>query len=543
VKTYGIYLAYPPEVDLRAEGLGRLLDEFLKEATNRGDVKFVVACPSWMRKSLVELSKATGISAESLEIIGPERKPKLLELYEYYLAYKRRRKPSRNRLLRFFNRLRNLYLRSVSRAESFLVTTRSTLLLVILASLALPFVAIGLALKVVLDLSTKLALRARRIRHPWYARYFTVIGRVTARPQASSTAVRLYRFMEEAEATLVMKQINDRRDISAWYAPAAFWPHFNRIEAPRLTCVPDVVLTEFPVAFSSVNGDRFLQTFGQVEATIEGGDHFVTYSEHIKYRTLVERYHVSPDAINVVPHGANRLDDLITVSGFPDDNASTNAFCVNLFRGALHKAVGSIGATNFGSGDIRFLFYASQFRPNKNILSLLRAYEYLLKRRYIGHKLVLTGNPNVLPEIAQFIREHNLQNDVLCLHGLSAQELAACYRLADLAVNPSLSEGGCPFTLTEALSVGTPVVMARIAVTEEVITDPDLQGVMLFDPYDWKDMAARIEWALQNRPALLDRQLKFYESHSQRTWRHVVDEHIAILDRISSPSTGIEHRA
>ncbi|MFD2884495.1 glycosyltransferase [Pseudomonas lini] len=71
----------------------------------------------------------------------------------------------------------------------------------------------------------------------------------------------------------------------------------------------------------------------------------------------------------------------------------------------------------------------------------------------------------------KFISEHGLQNDVLCLYGLSIQELAACYKLADLAVNPSLSEGGCPFTFTEALSVGTPVVMARIAVTEEILVD------------------------------------------------------------------------
>jgi glycosyltransferase involved in cell wall biosynthesis len=132
---------------------------------------------------------------------------------------------------------------------------------------------------------------------------------------------------------------------------------------------------------------------------------------------------------------------------------------------------------------------------------------------------------------------------VLCLHGLTARELAACYRLAELAVNPSLSEGGCPFTLTEALSVGTPVVMGRIAVTEEVITDPALQDVMLFDPYDWKDMAARIEWALQNREALLTRQLKFYAKLSQRTWRHVVDEHIAILDRISEATPVPEVRS
>jgi glycosyltransferase involved in cell wall biosynthesis len=240
--------------------------------------------------------------------------------------------------------------------------------------------------------------------------------------------------------------------------------------------------------------------------------------------------------IDVVPHGANQLDDLIMVSGTPDKEAATKAVCINLLRGALQKAIGTQNASNFDSGDVEFIFYASQFRPNKNVLTLLRAYEHLLKRRYIGKKLILTGHPGYLPEIAQFIRDHDLKDDVLCLHGLSAQELAACYWLADLAVNPSLSEGGCPFTLTEALSVGTPVVMGRIAVTEEVVTDPELRSLMLFDPYDWEDMAARIEWALQNKESLLERQLKLYERLAERSWKTVVNEYVAILDRISSPA-------
>ena len=278
-----------------------------------------------------------------------------------------------------------------------------------------------------------------------YRQYSRVATIVATKPQASSTTVRLYRMMEEAEARLLLKDINSRKDVSAWYAPTAFWPYFSRIKAPRLTCVPDVVLWESPVGFSSVGGDRTLQTFGLVRAAIEGSDHFVTYRDHVKYRTLVERYQVSPGAIDVVPHGADRLDNLITLSGFPDSKASTDALCVNLFHCALHNAIGTRQASIFDSGDVEFIFYASQIRPNKNVMTLLRAYEHLLKRRYIGHKLVLTGHPNSLPEVARFIRDRNLQNDVLCLHGLSTQQLAACYRLADLAVNPSLSEGGCPF--------------------------------------------------------------------------------------------------
>jgi glycosyltransferase involved in cell wall biosynthesis len=340
--------------------------------------------------------------------------------------------------------------------------------------------------------------------------------------------------MEAAEAKLLSAEIEKHKDVSAWFAPTAFWPHFNDIRAPRLICVPDVVLSDFPVAFSSVNDERFLETFRLVEKTIRGGSQFVTYSRDVKQRTLIERYGVPPETISVIPHGVNRLDDLIRTSGLSNDDEATDAFCLKLFGSALDKAIKASNPLRFASKGTKFIFYASQFRPNKNVLTLLRAYNYLLKQRHMPHKLILTGNPDGLPEIAKFIQEQNLREDVLCLHGLSGQELAACYRLAELAVNPSLSEGGCPFTLTEALSVDTPVVMARIAVTEEVITDPALQDLMLFDPYRWRDMAGKIEWALCNNALLLQKQRALYDQLTKRSWANVVDEYIQILDRISS---------
>ena len=164
---------------------------------------------------------------------------------------------------------------------------------------------------------------------------------------------------------------------------------------------------------------------------------------------------------------------------------------------------------------------------------LLRAYEFLLRKKYVSHKLILTGDPERYPSVKKFIAEHGLENDVLCLHGLTVQELAACYKLADLAINPSLSEGGCPFTFTEALSVDTPVVMARIAVTEEILNQPELQDTTFFDPFEWEDMARRIEWALAHREELLALQKNIYQSLIQRTWTDVVNEHITVLESIS----------
>jgi glycosyltransferase involved in cell wall biosynthesis len=84
------------------------------------------------------------------------------------------------------------------------------------------------------------------------------------------------------------------------------------------------------------------------------------------------------------------------------------------------------------------------------------------------------------------------------------------------------------------MSVGTPVVMARIRVTEEVITDPQLQAAMLFDPFDWKDVASRIEYGLLNRDKLRALEQPLYERLAQRSWRNVVDDYVAILERIST---------
>lgn len=538
MKKYGIYLAYQPTVDLRAEGLGRFLAEFLRGVEERGDVRFVIACPSWMQKSLVEFFDASGVSHDCFEIIAPKRKPVLLRLHETYTAFKKRIK-RKSTFAKFIEWLAGLESEMTGFVEKKMVGIRSIILMVVFCIALLPVILIAFFFKLLIRaVSAGYALTNKLIgrlaRHSSIKNHLDRVNALATQPKHDLLVPRLYRLMEETEACLMRSLIESRKDISAWYCPTAFWPHFNKISAPRLMCVPDVVLTDFPVGFARIGGQRFLGNFRQVEKAITGGMHFVTYSRHVKYHTLVERYHVNQEVVAVVPHGANRLDNLIAVTGLPDNAAATDALCQTLLKSALCKAVNYNYADNFGSGDVRFLFYASQFRPNKNVLSLLKAYEYLLKRRYVGHKLILTGNPNVMPEIWQFISEHKLENDVLCLHGLSSMELAACYRLADLAVNPSISEGGCPFTFTEALSVGTPVVMARIPVTEEIITNHNLQQQMLFDPYDWKDIAARIEWGLNNSHALLKIQQPVYEQLARRTWRTVVDEYIEILDRISA---------
>jgi glycosyltransferase involved in cell wall biosynthesis len=531
VKHYGIYIAYPPQVDLRAEGLGRHLAEFLRASQDQNEFRFVVACPSWSRRSLDDLCLANGIALDSFDIISPDGEPLFLRAYRWWLTIRSRGRQSA--LKRLVVAARQFARRSTREVAKFVVSTRNLPLTVFGVIVFIAFSPILATLVVLFVIGVKM--------RPSTGHLFSKFG-VSKRirllsqlPQQISIVPRLYRLMEESEAKLLVGLAEARADVCAWFTPTAFWPQFNAIRRPRLTCVPDVVLTRFPVAFGK-GDERALASFQQIERTIRGSTNLVVYSQDVKDHTLVDQFFVEACRVEVVRHGANVIDHLITLKGTPNDVEATRAFCRGLFKSALRKARQASGSPESSAANFPFLFYASQFRPSKNIINLLRAYNHLLKRRYLGFKLVLTGRPDATPEVGEFLDAHNLRNDVLCLHGLTNQEWAACYKLAALAVNPTLAEGGCPFTFSEALSVGTPVVMSRIAVTEEVINDPEIQQMTFFDPYNWEDIAWRIEWALANRNELYNKQRKFYEEViSQRTWQHVVREYVAILDRISAP--------
>jgi hypothetical protein len=539
MRKFGIYLCYAPEVELEREGLGRHLGEFLKGAYERDDVRFVIACPSWHRAKLSELCKAHGLDPDAMELISPAAPPLLLTALRKYEAYRTRRTPARRRARRGA-RLRDVVAAAGRDLERRVAGTRTILGAAWWISILFLFLLAGTLVQGAiggLRALRRLMLRfvGRTLRRTLRAgnRLRRAVLRRDPNQLRESLLARLTATMVKNEAVLLDRLIGARKDIVAWYSPAAFWPSFNTIAAPRLMCVPDVVVSEFPVGFVELDGSNLGKSFDEVEAAIEGCEHFATYSERTKWESLVRHYGARPDSVFVIRHGAVRLDGLIRTDGFANNAAATDTLCRKLLVSALAKDLNqSYGGIRVNK-KLRFIFYASQFRPNKNILNLLRAYEFLLRRHFIGHKLILTGMPREPDDIARFINDRNLRSDVLCLRGLTERELAACYYLADLAVNPSLSEGGFPFTFTEAMSVGTPVVMARIQVTEEIVTDPGLQSAMLFDPFDWKDMAARIEFGLHNRDKLLALQQPLFEQLAQRSWRNVVDDYVAVLDRIS----------
>lgn len=536
MKTYGIYVCYPPTVDMRNEGLGRYLTAFIKGAENIEGVDFKIVCPSWSKDDLNLLFESEDVSLNKVSITAPDEEPIILKVFNFVRKIKNKSALRKNnRIQRMFDFAYNkvqhrLNKISIRLASSYKITSLGpavfeTIILFLIAIVIMPFAAVFGISWIILKKIRK--NRYLSLLNKTLKKFFKTLDN----PKNEGFVVSLYNSMVEAESERMLGLIKELSDVHAWYTPTAFWESFTRIDAPKLICVPDVVLTRFPGGFSDVGGERFFNTFKAIQRTINQNNYFVTYSDDVKIKTLVEHYNVDENNIYVIKHAPNRLDKWLEVNGFPDTKASTRFYAEKLLLVALSKQrdpyVNGIGA------GFKFLFYASQLRPNKNVLTLLKAYNYLLKKKFINHKLVLTGTRDVLKGVSDYIKENELDRDVLFLSGLSVQELAACYKLADLSVNPTLSEGGCPFTFTESLSVDTPVVMGRIGVTEEVLSDPLLQDMTFFDPYDWMSIADKIEWALDNLDSLRDIQLETYQKLISRSWEDVVSEHIAAMNEVA----------
>ncbi len=542
LKTYGIFTAYGPGTEFRYEGLGRYLATFVRHGTADPEIRFLIACPSWSRQGLSDLLRDAGIDPKRYEFVGPERRPLLLSLYE---ALGRLRTGRPRGAVRSLGRIATLLADHFAWAARTLGVTRNPITFFLSANyvaalglLSLGFVAVGLIVQLVRLALGRWGTQVASIAKQGIDRGAGILRRILRISADQSLRSWLFQFMHRNEVDAIMEQIDQRSEVVAWYCPTAMWPAIARTGVPSLICVPDVVLVEFPAAFATSGGEPMAEMYKGILATLEQGRNFVTYSDRTKWEMLVDRFGVDPDRITVIPHAPNRLDQLIAVTGFDDPAAASGAYCRTLVESALQKTAGAY-PRDFHGTDFRFLFYASQLRPSKNVLQLLRAYRYLLKERYFGRKLVLTGDPSTYPVIAEFVQSHGLQNDVLFVPGLSDAQLAAFYKLADLAVNPSMSEGGMPFTFTEAVSVGTPVVMSDIPVTREVLAGDELQDLMLFDPYDWQSMARRIEEALAEPDTLYRKQRSFYDRDLlSRTWGDVVSEHLVIMDRLRERGSG-----
>lgn len=538
----GIYLGYAPyfeKISLRQEGLGRYISFLLKGFVESGN-QLIIACPKWVKPLLEELFEEQDIDTTQIELLMPASNPVIFDALRFFFnrsnIKKRKRKEFPKVFLSFADSIMDILI-SIRHIALFVLFM---LLGAVLAFIALPICAVIALLyfglrgilkacsvakgkRVAIRLAKGLSERSPELKDLFFY--------VLQRWNVGNIQERVRKYSAEE----VIKKINKLKyPPLVWYCPTAFWEEFNCINGTRVICVPDLVTTEFPSAFSQ--GD-FTDVTEHVSKIIEEGTYFITYCEYLKDNLLVGKFFKDPGQIKVIRHAVTDMNELLNLSEyfqkfhFPMD--ITRYFAKKIvLPGILGHSVNMssylIGVDNvnsFSFKDVKYIFYPSQTRGNKNILNLVKAFEYVLRQKNLQLKLILTCNMNANSDLKKYIYDHRLQYDVLCFSNVSAQQLAALYMCAQIVVNPTLYEGGFPFTFSEAMSVGTPSIMGNIPQNLEELEEYNLDEY-LFDPYDYRDIAKKIIKGLENRDRLIAREKEVYEVMKKRSWKHVCEEYM-----------------
>jgi glycosyltransferase involved in cell wall biosynthesis len=141
----------------------------------------------------------------------------------------------------------------------------------------------------------------------------------------------------------------------------------------------------------------------------------------------------------------------------------------------------------------RFVLYAGNIKPHKNLDRLIRAFARIKGRPgQEDVKLIIIGDEVTrYPALRRCVESVGVRQDVRFFGFVPDRTLAALYRMASVFAFPSLYEGfGLP--PLEAMACGTPVVTSRISSLPEVVGD----AAVLVDPHSVEDIALGIERVL-----------------------------------------------
>ncbi|MBF0441522.1 MAG: glycosyltransferase family 4 protein [Oligoflexales bacterium] len=168
----------------------------------------------------------------------------------------------------------------------------------------------------------------------------------------------------------------------------------------------------------------------------------------------------------------------------------------------------------------RFILCVSNNKPHKNVHQLVRAFCY--SNLDIPLVLACPVDRNLIRIAENYGKKHLLYFSKF----IEEEHLPAVYSMTELFVYPSTYEGfGLP--PLEALSCGTPVVVARSSSLPEVVG----QNAIFANPYDFKAIARALEVGINDkelRASLIEKGL----THAKRfSWETMAKQTLAIYER------------
>jgi len=181
--------------------------------------------------------------------------------------------------------------------------------------------------------------------------------------------------------------------------------------------------------------------------------------------------------------------------------------------------------------DEEFILYVGTIEPRKNLITLVKAFEEVLRSTNLRPQLVIAGKKGWLTdELFTYIDSAKLGDRILLTGYLGDDELRAVYSACRVMVYPALYEGAGLPTL-EAMACGAPVITTDTPAIAEMVGDK----AHLFSPTDFRALAQHIMELIRN-PAVRESMSRAGIDHAaQFTWERAARETFEVYRR----ATGI----
>jgi glycosyltransferase involved in cell wall biosynthesis len=178
----------------------------------------------------------------------------------------------------------------------------------------------------------------------------------------------------------------------------------------------------------------------------------------------------------------------------------------------------------------QYFLHVGVLEKRKNIITLLEAFALVAKNNP-NLKLVLVGNTpvkeklNDAPNIEEAIDRLQLNNSIVRLGYLDAENLASIYQCAFAYVFPSLNEGfGLP--VLEAFNAGLPIICSNNSALPEVARE----AALYFDPYDKNALCFQMQQLIADPTLRRALEQKGKQRLSQFSWLKAAKEIQAAME-------------
>ncbi len=177
-----------------------------------------------------------------------------------------------------------------------------------------------------------------------------------------------------------------------------------------------------------------------------------------------------------------------------------------------------------------FILFVGTVEPRKNLITLVRAFDMLMRETDLRPQLVIAGQKGWLTEeLYSYVGQSELANRVMFTGYVSDSDLRALYSCCRAAVYPSLYEGfGLP--PLEAMKCGAPVVVGDRTSLPEVVGDAGL----LVDPFDVNAIAGAIESLIDNPNLRSELRVKGLNRARTFDWRETARRTVKVYEQAAA---------